>query len=182
MAVFDVPQDEQLPPESLRILHEYQRLTQKEVPATWQTYGRNPRIVEARFKAFENLFQSMWEHGRFDRNAMGIASMLIAHARRCQGCFSGSRLILNRLGFDEPTMDAMCANPGALPLGERDRLFVQFALKVATGPTDLKPQDFADMIEHGFTRDDVQEIIGFAAFWLMNTTFTSAGNAALSDG
>ena len=182
MAFFDLPPDEQLPPDSVRILCEYGRLTQKEIPETWRTYGRNPRIIEARFKAFESLFQSMWDHGRFGRDAMGIASMLIAHARRCQGCFNGSRLILHRLGFDEPAMDAMCANPGALPLGERDRLFVQFALKVATGPADLKRQDFTEMTDHGFTRDDIQEIIGFVAFWLMNTTFTSAGNSALREG
>jgi alkylhydroperoxidase family enzyme len=182
MPFFDLPADEQLSPDSVRMLHEYSRQTQKEVPATWQTYGRNPRIVEARLKAFENLFQTMWQHGRFGRDAMGIASMLIAHARRCQGCFNGSRLILSRLGFDDPAMDAMCANPEVLPLGERDRLFVRFALKVATGPTDLTQRDFAEMADHGFTRDDVQEIIGFSAFWVMNTTFTSAGNAALRDG
>jgi alkylhydroperoxidase family enzyme len=181
MAFFDVPLDEQIPPESARMLQEYSRLVEREAPTAWRTYGRNPRILEARLTAFRNLNFDSWSRSRFSREAMAVGAMLIAHARRCEGCFNMSRVALTRLGFDEPTMDDMCANPGALPLGERDRLFVQFALKVALSPADLKPGDFAEMMEHGFSRDEIQEIIGYAAYWVLNTIFITAGRIGLDE-
>jgi alkylhydroperoxidase/carboxymuconolactone decarboxylase family protein YurZ len=75
----------------------------------------------------------------------------------------------------------MCANPNALPLPERDRLFVQFALKVAAGAADLTRADFDRMAAHGFTEDEVKQIIGFAAFWVMNTMFSASALVALAD-
>ena len=107
--------------------------------------------------------------------------MLIAHARRCKSCFAYSRSQLDKLGFDETTLDAMCANPEALPLNERDRLFVRYALKMATAAADLTPTDFKEMAASGFSSEDVQETIGLAAWWTMNTVFNQSAVAGLSD-
>jgi alkylhydroperoxidase/carboxymuconolactone decarboxylase family protein YurZ len=107
--------------------------------------------------------------------------MLIAHARKCRTCFGMSRRRLAELGVDEAAMDSMCANPDALPLPPRDRLFVQFALKVAAGASDLTRADFEEMATHGYTEDEVKQIIGFAAFWVMNTMFSASALVALAD-
>ena len=132
---------------------------------------------EARLTALEKLsLQS-----GLSKHAAYVAAMLIAHARRCRSCFGSSRAELKRLGFDEATLDAMCAHPETLPLPERDRRVVEFALKVAAGPADLTPKDFGQMAEHGFSPAEVQDIVGFVAFWVMNTIFSTAANAALAD-
>lgn len=178
MAFFDLPADEKLSPEVRQMLQDYARLTGREgAPPTWKAFGRLPKIIEARFKAYENLsFNS-----RFPWEARNVAVMLIAHTKRCQGCFAGARLQLDKLGFDAATLDGMCANPEALPLKERDRLFVLYALKIATGSADLKPRDFREMEAHGFSKDEIQEIIAFAAYWNMNMVFTQSANAALAE-
>ncbi len=178
MAFFDLPPDEELTPEVGQTLAEYQRLTgTPKVSDTWKAYGRLPKIIEARFKAFQNLNYV----GKFSWEARMVAVMLISHARRCQGCFTGARFQLDKLGFDEATLDGMCANPHALPLKERDRRFVQYALKIAMGSADLKPEDFREMAENGFSKEDIQEIIGFVAYWTMNIIFTQSANAALAE-
>lgn len=178
MAFFDLPPDEELSPEVRQILAEYQRLNgTPAIAPTWKAFGRNPKIIEARFKAWQNLhFQS-----QFPWDARNLAQMLIAHAKRCQGCFAGARFHLDKLGFDEPTLDGICANPEALPLKERDRLFVQYALKIAMGSADLAPKDFKEMAAHGFSKEEIQEIIAFAAYWTMNIVFTQSANAALAE-
>ncbi len=180
MAFFDLPADEELSPEARQMLEEHRRLVGAEtVSPFWRTYARNHKIIEARLKAFQNLsFQSPSKFGWDVRN---FAVMLIAHAKRCQGCFAASRLHLDKLGFDAPTLDRICANPGALPLEERDRLFVHYALKIATGSADLQAKDFQEMADHGFSREEIQEIIGFAAYWTMNMVFTQSAMAALAD-
>jgi hypothetical protein len=82
---------------------------------TWHAYARRPRILESRWTDSLNLVQQC----RFPEDVKAIGAMLIAHARRCSSCFGASRATLIQLGFDEPALDAMCANPDALPLDRR---------------------------------------------------------------
>jgi hypothetical protein len=107
--------------------------------------------------------------------------MLVAHARRCDGCFGGSRMQLTSLGFDEPALDGFCANPAVLPLPERERAFVRYVLRIATNPSELQPKDFAEMQTQGLSADDVRDIAGFAAWAVMNTIFTTVANTGLRE-
>ncbi len=119
----------------------------------------------------------------FPNDVKIIGAMLIAHARRCQACFGASRRMLGQLGFDEETMDGMCAHLDALPISEKNRAFVQFALKVATTPAaDLTAKDSSELTAAGLSREEVQEAIGFAVYWVMNTIFNSAALVALNRG
>lgn len=178
MAFFDLPSDEELSPEVRQMFAEYQRLVGKEVPANWRAFGRSWKITHARFTAFQNLLlesEIPWE----TRN---LAWMLIAHAQRCEVCFTGSRSNLNQLGWDEATLDRICANPGTLPLKERDRLFVEYALKIATRPGDLQPKDLKEMEAGGLSKDEIQATIAFAAYINMHMTFTRSQAAWLEEG
>src|SRR6266705_1747075 len=123
MAFFDLPGDDQLAPEVREKLEEYRRMTgTAKASDVWRAYARHPKIIEARLKAYQNL-NSL---GTFGWEARMFAVMLIAHTKRCQACFAGSRFQLDKLGFDEATLDTICAQPNTLPLNERDRLFVQY--------------------------------------------------------
>jgi alkylhydroperoxidase family enzyme len=178
MAFFDIPTDDELSPEVQQMLEERRRLVGGEShPATWKAMGRLPNIIEARLKAYQNLSDQCG----FPWQAQNLAVMLIAHAKRCKSCFAGSRRELDKLGFDEATLDGICANPNALPLRERDRLFVHYALKIAMESADFQPQDFRDMEAHGFSKDEIQEIIAFAAYWVMNMVFNQAASAGLAE-
>ncbi len=178
MAVFDLPADEELSPEVRRMLEEHRRLAGTEVvgPA-FRAYARSPKIIEARLKAQQNLGYP----SRFPWDARMVTIMLIAHAKRCQTCFAYSRGHLDRLGFDQETLNSICANPEGLPLKERDRFFVHYALKIAKSSADLQPKDFQEMAERGFSKDEVQEIIGFAAYWTMTMVFIQSALAALAE-
>lgn len=178
MAFFELPKDEDLPPESRKLLEEYQRLQgTKTMAPNWKLFGRFPKIVEARFLAWKNLNQDT----PFSFDARCVAVMLISHAKRCQLCFAGARSALNKLGFDEGAMDAMCANPDALPLKERDRRFVHYALKIAMDSANLAPKDFREMEQAGFSKDEILEMIAFAGYWNMNIVFSQAALAGLAE-
>jgi alkylhydroperoxidase family enzyme len=178
MAFFDLPPASEISPEARQILDEYKQLTGREEWApTWHAYARLPGVLGARLSALK----SMYGAPSFPPEAKNVAAMLIAHARRCTACFSASRAFLQRLGFDEPTLDGFCANPAALPLKERDRLFVQYTLKIATGSADLTPKDFREMEASGFSKTEIQEMIGFAAFWVFNIVFSQSATAGLAE-
>jgi alkylhydroperoxidase family enzyme len=178
MAFFDLPKDEDLPPESLKMLEEYRRVTgTKGLSSTWKIFGRFPKIIEGRFLAWKNLNQE----ASFSFDARMVAVMLIAHAKHCQACFAGARFQLDKLGFDEGAMDAMCANPDTLPLKERDRRFVHYALRIATDSANLTPKDFREMEQAGFSKDEILEMVAFAAYWSMNMVFNQAALAGLAE-
>jgi alkylhydroperoxidase family enzyme len=171
MAFFDVPADDELSPEARQIIDAYRRLQGYEhYPASWTVMSHLPELMEARLKAYEGLIHQ----SGFPWPAQNLAWMLVAHAKRCKICFAGSRRELDKLGFDEATLDAICAHPEALPLEERDRLFVRYVFKIATEAADLQPQDFRDMEAHGFSKDEILKIIGYAAYINMQITFTQA--------
>lgn len=178
MAFFDLPADGELSPEAREMLDEFKRLAGSEmVPPTWRALARSPKITEARLKGAENLHFKC----KFPWEARNFAVMLIAHAKGCQACFAIARSTLDKLGFDNDTLTAICANPDTLPLEERDRLFVKYTLKIATDSANLKPKDFKEMAEHGFSKEDVQEMIGLAAFWIMNIVISQSTVAALAE-
>lgn len=179
MAFFDLPPDEELTPEVRQMLDEYARFVGREkAPPTWRVFARSPKIIEARLKAAKNIGFHL---PGFPWDAQNFAIMLIAHARKCRTCFGSSRDQLNKLGFDEATLDGICANPQALPLKERDRLFVEYALRVATDSANLTPKDFTEMEAHGFSKGEIQQIIAFAAYWMMNIVFSQSVTAALAE-
>jgi alkylhydroperoxidase family enzyme len=181
MAFFDVPPDADITPEARRWLDELKRLRGVEtLPKSWMAYARSPRILKARVTVEESVFRPSEPSG-FSWEARLIAFMLVAHARRCEGCFGASRGYLTTLGFDEPALDGFCANPTVLPLPERERLFVKYVLRIATNPSELQPKDFQELQAQGLSPEDVQEITACAAHALMNTIFTTVANTALRD-
>ena len=182
MAFFDIPKDEDITPEARHWLDEQRRMRGVEsLWRGWIAYARSPRILKARVTAEDNLYNQSSGQSASSWEARNMAFMLVAHARRCDGCFNGSRRHLTALGFDEPVLDGFCANPGVLPLPDRERLFVKYVLQLATDPARLQPKDFREMHAQGLSQDNVQEMIGFAAFAVFNTIFTTATTTALRD-
>jgi alkylhydroperoxidase family enzyme len=182
MAFFEVPKEEEIAPEALQWLDELRRLRGVETLwRGWLAYGRSPRVLKARVTAEDNLYNQSPGKSAFSWEARNMAFMLVAHARRCDGCFGGSRAHLMKLGFDEPTLDSFCADPAVLPLPDRERLFVKCVLQLATDPNQLQPGDFREMAAQGLSQENIQEMIGFAAFAVFNTIFTTATMTALRD-
>lgn len=182
MAFFNIPREEDITPEARQWLDDLRRLRRVDTLwRGWLVYARSPHILKARVTAEDNLCNRSSERSGFSWEARNIAFMLVAHARRCDGCFGSSRSNLTALGFDEPVLDGFCANPDVLPLPERERVFVKYVLQLAVDPTQLQPKDFREMETHGLSQENIQEMIGFAAFAVFNTIFTTATSSALQD-
>jgi hypothetical protein len=182
MAFFELPKDEDIPPTARHWLDELKRLRGiPAVPPSRLAYVSTPWILEAQVTSETNLFNQRSGRSRFSWEARMFAFMLVAHARRCTGCFGSSRRGLIALGFDEAALDGICANPVGLPLPERDQAFVRYVLRFALDAQGVAPKDFREMGAQGLTPDDVREMIGFAAFCMFNTIFTTLANTALRD-
>ncbi len=178
MAFFEMISEDQMAPEA----REYVEIAKKRarsdrVADTTYVLAKNPRLVKALVQAAQELIPIPNRFG----TAQGIAGMLISHAKGCRVCFASSRNLLVRLGFDDATLDGMCQAPAALPLAERERRFVEFTLRVARDPQGLKPSDLLEVERAGFSKDEILEMIGVAAYWNLATTLASAVDAGLRE-
>jgi alkylhydroperoxidase family enzyme len=55
------------------------------------------------------------------------------------------------------------------------------SVRLACDRGSVKPADFRDMERAGFSKEEVLEMIGVAAFWNLATTFGTALDAGLQD-
>lgn len=178
MAFFELIPEDQVAPEA----REYIEIAKKRaradrVDGIFYALAKNPRLVKAWVQAAQELIPIPNRFGA----AQGIVGMLISHAKGCSRCFDTSRNLLVKLGFDDAALEGMCQAPGALPLAERERRFVEFTLRVARDPQGLKPTEFREMERAGFSKDEVLEMIGVAAYWNLATTLASAVGAGLRE-
>ncbi|MBI3626346.1 MAG: hypothetical protein HY215_09395 [Candidatus Rokubacteria bacterium] len=179
MAFFELIPEDRLAPEAKEYMEIAKRRARSDrIAHTYYVLAKNPRLVKAWVQAVQELIPIPNRFGA----AQGVAGMLIAHAKGCRTCFDASRQALSRLGFDNGTLENMCQVPAALPLPERDRRFVEFTLRVARDPQGLKPEDFREMEDAGFSKDEILEMIGVAAYWNLATTLAMAVDAGLSEG
>lgn len=137
--------------------------------------ARHPRFLKGFVEVREELnpIPSRFGSGAF------IAGMLIAHSVGCRACFALCRGTLAKVGFDEATLDGYCAAPASLPLAERDRRMVEFTVRLACERGQLKPADYREMEAAGFSKEDLLEMIGIAAFWNLATTIATAVDTGL---
>jgi alkylhydroperoxidase family enzyme len=174
---FDIPSGDALSGEVASLLAQYARDVGHPAPPSFAAWAAAPQILEARVLVQNRLLAAC----RFSPAVKNIAFMLIAHRARCRVCFAGSRRELDKLGFDGPTLDSLCAHPETLPLSGRDRAFVEFAIRVATEPEGLARADFEAVLGQGLSREEIMEAIGFAAFANFQMTFTKISDAWLPD-
>ncbi|MFQ5947060.1 MAG: carboxymuconolactone decarboxylase family protein [Anaerolineae bacterium] len=179
MAFFEYVPEDQVPPE-VRDYMEHLRRRGKagQIGPMYYAFAKYPRLLKALVQAVDELIPVPNRFGA----VQGIAAMLIAHSRGCRPCFDAQRAFLLKLGYDEAALNTMCQTPAGLPLSERERRFVEFTFRVARDPEGLKPEEFREMERTGFSKDEILEMIGVAAFWNFNTTLHSAVAAGLREG
>ncbi|MBI4588470.1 MAG: hypothetical protein HY725_06495 [Candidatus Rokubacteria bacterium] len=178
MAFFELIPEDQIVAEAREYIDIARKRARSErAEGSFYALAKNPRLVKAWVQAAQDLIPIPNRFGA----AQGIVGMLISHAKGCRRCFDTSRNLLVKLGFDDVALEGMCQAPAALPLPDRERRFVEFTLKVARDPQGLKPNDFREMEQAGFSKDEILEMIGVAAYWNLATTLASAVGAGLQE-
>lgn len=180
MAFFEVQKEEKLTPDVRALLAVLRH--RRGIDATPRDYlalAGSPPLLRAVIDGMQLLNPLPSRFG----GVPFIAGMLIAHRNGCMSCFDASRAMLDKLGFDEPTLNGMCERPEQLSLPPRERRAVEFTLRVSQGDrAKLGPDDYREMERAGFFQDELFELIGLAAWWNFATTIGPAMRAGLSDG
>ncbi len=118
--------------------------------------------------------------GGMDRRLFELATIAASRALACTYCLAAHSTFLRDVVGDEATTQALADDPSGASLGPADAAVVGFATKVATDAPAITADDVQKVLDAGFTRRDVADIIfavGARAFFA--TVLDAAG--ALAD-
>jgi hypothetical protein len=178
MSFFELVPDEQLSPDLRRLIEIARKraVNPSRLGPNLFVMAGHPRLLKGFVEVREELnpIPSRFGVGSF------IAGMLIAHSVGCSACFALCRGTLAKVGFDETTLNEYCAAPTSLPLADRDRRMVDFTVRLACDRSSVKPSDYREMESAGFSKGELLEMIGIAAFWNLATTIAMALDAGLA--
>ena len=158
---FPVPTIEQMPhdlQERIRLVNEKLGF----VPNVFWTLAHRPNEFRAFFAYFDALMLRESGLTKAEREMIVVATTAENH---CVYCVVHHSAIL-RLRVRHPLMaDQIAINYRRADLSVRQRLMLDFAVKVATESHVLCDEDFDTLREHGFSDDDIWDIGAITAFF-----------------
>jgi uncharacterized peroxidase-related enzyme len=144
------------------------------LPNYAQIFSTRPQVAHA----WSNL--NLTIRGGMDRRLFELATVAASRALACTYCLAAHSTFLRDVVGDEATTQALAEDPTGAGLGPADAAVVAFATKVATDAPAVTEKDVQRLLDAGFTRGDVADVIfavGARAFFA--TVLDAAG--ALAD-
>ena len=158
---FTVPTIEEMPhdlQERIRLVNEKLGF----VPNVFWTLAHRPNEFRAFFAYFDALMLREGGLTKAEREMIVVATTAENH---CVYCVVHHSAILRLRARDPLIADQIAINYRRADLSVRQRLMLDFAVKVATESHALCDEDFDTLREHGFSDDDIWDIGAITAFF-----------------
>jgi uncharacterized peroxidase-related enzyme len=102
------------------------------------------------------------QHSTLPQSLSAMILYAIASRNECEYCSANHELSCLTLGIDEATLRTLIEDlPHLTP--ERIRLTIEFAIKVARSPKELRREDYDNLRAYGVSEEELVEIIHLAS-------------------
>ena len=141
-------------------------------PAEWRAFfAYHDALMEVEPDARRTLTKA-------EREMIVVAT---SGVNRCPYCVVAHGAIL-RVRAKNPTIaDQVAVNPLKADLTSRERVMLEFALKVATDSAAIEEADYERLRAAGFTDDDAWDIVAITAFFAMSNRLANAARIRPND-
>jgi uncharacterized peroxidase-related enzyme len=95
-------------------------------------------------------------------------------ARDCTYCVVAHGAILRIRAKDAQIADLVAANYRQVPVTERQRIMLDYAVKLSLTPEDISDADQAALVAAGFSIEDVWDISAITAFFALSNRMAHA--------
>ena len=167
-------------------LIEYDQALNPEVKAVYDDI-----IAKLGFGMVPNLFKSMAHHagfldsnwtkfrsvileGSLPRTLKEMIGVAISQRNDSQYALKVHLHGLSALGISEEVLRTLVEDFDHCPLPMRDKAAIQFGVKAATSPHDLKDQDFNRLREIGLEQEEIYEILATANLFTSVNQYTDS--------
>ncbi|HMM08529.1 MAG TPA: peroxidase-related enzyme [Paracoccus solventivorans] len=135
------------------------------VPNVFLALAHRPAEFRAFFAYHEALMDKDEGLSRAEREMIVVAT---SGLNRCQYCVVAHGAILRVRAKDPQLADRLAVNWRKTPLSDRHYAMLDYAELVAMEAENVTQDDYEDMIEAGFTADEIWDIGAIAAFFGMS--------------
>ncbi|GAA5504761.1 peroxidase-related enzyme [Novipirellula caenicola] len=170
MKRFPLNQEADVSNEVEQIYRDFQRgMGFPEVPNFIRVQGASPCMLAGTWGLVKNVLLE----GRLPRSTKELIFVAIAVDRECHYCRDAHTACCRILGVEDATIRAVMQGLSE-ELPDRIRDILQFAVKCAAGPHQLKDEDFARLRQHGLDSEEILEVIAAASMAVYATIIADA--------
>jgi len=163
--------DEQTLPEDIQALFAAMRAKPGFVPNVYQAYGLRPQQLRGFIALYDAI---MTEDSGLTKAEREMIAVAVSAQNHCFYCLISHGAILRVRAKDEVQADTIAANYRAADLTPRQRAMLDLAIKITGDSATVGDQDIATLRSHGFTDEDIMDIIQTAALFNYSNRVSSA--------
>src|ERR1700759_1607355 len=135
------------------------------VPNVFLVLAHRPDEFRAFFAYHDALMDKPGNLSKAEREMIVVAT---SSANQCQYCVIAHGAILRIRAKNPLIADQIAVNYRKADITPRQRVMLDFAMKVSLEAGKVSEQDFADLASHGFSDDDVWDIAAISAFFALS--------------
>ena len=135
------------------------------IPNVFLALAHRPDELRAFFAYHDALMERESGLSKADKEMIVVAT---SAENDCQYCVVAHGAILRIRAKNPLIADQVAINYRKADLGEREKVMLEFALKIATASGEVGDDDIARVRAQGFSQDDVWDIGAIAAFFALS--------------
>lgn len=174
---FTVPNMRSLPPDMQEMIRAVQEKSGF-VPNIFLALAHRPAEFRAFFAYHDALMDKDEGLTKAEREMIVVATSAV---NRCQYCVAAHGAILRIRAKDPTIADRLAVNWRKTELSNRHYAMLDYAELVSTDAENLTQDDYEDMIEAGFTPDEIWDIGAIAAFFAMSNRIVNMSDVPPND-
>lgn len=174
---FAVPNLRTLPPDMQEMIRAVQEKSGF-VPNIFLALAHRPAEFRAFFAYHDALMESDEGLSKTEREMIVVAT---SGLNRCQYCVVAHGAILRIRAKDPLIADRLAVNWRKTPLSDRHYAMLEYAELVAMDAESITEDDHLDMLEVGFTADEIWDIGAIAAFFGMSNRLVNMADIPPND-
>jgi uncharacterized peroxidase-related enzyme len=163
--------DEATLPDDIRALFDQMREKPGFVPNVYRAYSLRPEQLRGFLAMYSSIMEADSGLTKAEREMIAVA---VSAQNHCCYCLVSHGAVLRIRAKDEVLADTVAANYRAADLSPRQRAMLDYAVKITNASDKCSDEDIAALREHGFSEEDIMDIIQTAAFFNYSNRVASA--------
>jgi uncharacterized peroxidase-related enzyme len=165
-----VPNEHALP-EDIQTIFAQMRAKPGFVPNVYQAYSLRPQQLRGFIALYDAI---MTEESGLTKAEREMIAVAVSAQNHCFYCLTSHGAVLRIRAKDEVLADTIAANYRAANLTPRQRAMLDLAIKITVDSAAVGDQDIAAVRDHGFSDEDIMDIIQTAALFNYSNRVASA--------
>ena len=154
--------NEQTLPDDIQAIFAEMRTKPGFVPNVYRAYSLRPQQLRGFIALYDAIMTGDSGLTKAEREMIAVA---VSAQNHCFYCLTSHGAVLRIRAKDEVLADTIAANYRAANLTPRQRAMLDLAVKITADSAAIGDQDIAALRDHGFTDEDIMDIIQTAALF-----------------